>query len=67
MTLADELLPSTAAAAKFIGIPEREVYYLVEKGRLPVIRKGRRLYYRKGDLNQAFLSDTVANDQAAGR
>jgi hypothetical protein len=33
---------------------------MTEQGLLPVIRKGRSLFYRKSDLDAAFTSEPVA-------
>ncbi|MES2493572.1 MAG: helix-turn-helix domain-containing protein [Pseudomonadota bacterium] len=38
-------------------ISARQVYHMVEKGRLPVIRKGRAMYFRRSELEEAFRSD----------
>lgn len=54
--LADDLLTGAAAAASFIGVGQRAIYHMVEAGQLPVIRKGRRLYFRKTELEAAFSS-----------
>lgn len=53
-TLSDDLLAGADAAASFIGLPRRAVYRMTETGQLPVIRKGRKLFYRKSDLERAF-------------
>lgn len=58
--LADDLLPGATAAAAFIGVSPRAVYHLVEAGHLPVIRKGRSLYFRRSELNRAFSSGSIA-------
>lgn len=52
--LKDDLLPGAKAAAEFIGVPPRAVYHLVESGRLPCVRMGRRIYFRKSELERAF-------------
>lgn len=57
--LANDLLPGAAAAAAYIGVKPRAVYALVETGELPVIRKGRRLYFRKSELDRAFTSEAA--------
>lgn len=41
-------------------ITARQVYHLVEKGLLPVIRKGRNMYFRRSELEAAFRSDVSA-------
>jgi excisionase family DNA binding protein len=55
--LAQDLLPGADAAAEFIGVTRRAVYHLVEAGHLPAVRKGRRLYFRRSELERAFSSD----------
>lgn len=40
-------------------ITARQVYHMVEQGHLPVIRKGRALYFRRSELEAAFRSDSV--------
>lgn len=53
-SLSDDLLEGADAAAAHIGLPTRKVYRMTENGHLPVIRKGRKLFYRKSDLEAAF-------------
>lgn len=38
-------------------ITARQVYHMVEQGRLPVIRKGRCMYFRRSELEAAFRSE----------
>lgn len=54
--LADDLLAGANAAARFVGVGPRAIYHMTEAGHLPVIRKGRRLYFRKTELEKAFSS-----------
>lgn len=54
-----DLINGAAEAAKFIGITPRTVYHMVEQGELPVIRKGKRLYFRKSELEAAFRSEAA--------
>jgi excisionase family DNA binding protein len=49
-----DLLPGAAQAAAYTGLPRRVIYRLTEQGHLPVIRKGRRLYFRRSELDHAF-------------
>lgn len=60
MTLADDLLAGADAAAAFIGKTPRAVYQMTYAGHLPVIRKGRKLYFRKSELEAAFRSEVAA-------
>lgn len=54
--LGDDLLDGANAAATYLGIKPRVIYHMTEAGHLPVIRKGRRLYFRKSELEAAFRS-----------
>ncbi|SOB88303.1 DNA binding domain-containing protein, excisionase family [Sphingomonas guangdongensis] len=56
MTLTEDLLTGADAAAEFLGLRPRQVYRLVEEGHLPVVRKGRMLFFRKSELERAFTS-----------
>ena len=58
--LSDDLLPGANAAAQFVGVSPRAIYHMTEAGHLPVIRKGKRLYFRKSELEAAFRSEAVA-------
>lgn len=52
--LANDLLSGATAAAAYIGVSPRAVYHLVEAGHLPAIRMGKRLYFRRSELDRAF-------------
>ena len=52
--LSNDLIKGARAAAAYLGMSERSVYHMTERGQLPVIRKGRTLFYRKTDLEAAF-------------
>jgi hypothetical protein len=52
--LSNDLLRGANAAANFIGLTPHAVYHLVECGHLPVIRKGRTLFFRRSELERAF-------------
>jgi hypothetical protein len=54
--LSEDLLEGASAAAAFLGLGPRAVYRMTESKQLPVIRKGRKLFYRKSDLEAAFQS-----------
>jgi excisionase family DNA binding protein len=58
--LSDDLLAGAGAAAAYVGLAQRAIYHMVEAGHLPVIRKGRRLYFRKTELDKAFSSGIAA-------
>jgi excisionase family DNA binding protein len=55
--LSNDLLAGANAAALFAGLTPRAVYHMVESGHLPAIRKGKRLYFRKSELEAAFRSN----------
>lgn len=61
--LAEDLLPGANAAADFIGVTRRAVYHLVEGGHLPAVRKGRRLYFRRSELERAFSSASLGGGE----
>jgi len=54
--LNSDLLNGAKAAAAYIGETPRAVYHMAEKGLLPCIKKGRKLYFRKSELEDAFRS-----------
>jgi len=57
--LSSDLLSGAKAAAEYIGETPRAVYHMTEQGLLPVIRKGRKLYFRKSELEAAFRSEAA--------
>ena len=57
--LSNDLLSGAKAAAIYIGETQRAVYHMAEKGLLPCIRKGRKLYFRKSELERAFSSEAA--------
>jgi hypothetical protein len=67
--LSDDLLKGAEAAAAFLGpvVTPRSVYHMVEQGHLPVIRKGRTLFFRKSDLEIAFTSPFTTAGRSVGR
>lgn len=55
--LATDLLQGARAAAEFTfgdAKKQRLIYNMVEQGHVPVVRKGKRLFFRKSDLRRAF-------------
>ena len=52
-----DLLAGADAAAAYMGLPRRTIYRLTEQGHIPAAKKGRRLYYRKSELDLAFRGD----------
>lgn len=57
--LSDDLIIGAKGAATYSGLSARQVYHLSAGGRLPVIKKGKRLYFRKSDLDAAFRADAA--------
>ena len=55
--LSTELLAGAEAAASYTGLSRRVIYHLVETGFLPVRRIGRRLYFRRSELDAAFFPE----------
>ncbi len=55
--LSTDLLAGANAASAYMGVTPRVIYHMTEAGHLPVIRKGRRLFFRKSELEKAFSSD----------
>ena len=57
--LATDLLKGAKAVEDETGgtISQRQVYHLVERGLLPVIRKGRSMYFRRSELEAAFRAE----------
>lgn len=54
--LKEDIIFGAKAAAEFCGLSPRFIYNLVERGEIPVIRKGRNLIFRKSELEAAFRS-----------
>ncbi|OAO01662.1 hypothetical protein A8B75_14980 [Sphingomonadales bacterium EhC05] len=63
--LNQDLVQGAKNAAKYAGLPPRTIYALVDKGRLPVIRMGKSLYFRKSELDAAFSSAGCTTQSAA--
>lgn len=55
-----DLIVGADAAANYLGLPRRTVYRLADAGYIPVTRKGRRLYFRKSELDRAFSTQEAA-------
>ncbi|HEY9091746.1 helix-turn-helix domain-containing protein [Parasphingorhabdus sp.] len=64
-SIADDLLTGIPAAAEFLGRTPRAVYHLVANERIPFIRNGRRLYFRKSELDAAFTGDVSGRETSA--
>ena len=57
--LSEDLISGAKGAAQFTGLSERQIYHMVNTDLLPVIRKGKRLYFRKSHLEKAFGPDAA--------
>lgn len=55
-----DLIVGADGAALYTGLSRRTVYRLVEEGHIPAVRKGRRLYFRKSELDRAFSTREAA-------
>lgn len=61
MSEIDLLKGAKGVAAAYPGVlTQWQVYKMVEEGQLPVIRKGRRLYFRRSDIEASFKSEIAA-------
>jgi hypothetical protein len=56
--LGNDLIKGAKAVETETGgvITQRQVYHMVENGQLPVIRKGRSMYFRRSELEATFRS-----------
>lgn len=52
--LKNDLLDGAKAAADYLGLPARTVYHLAAEGRIPAIRMGAKLLFRKSELERTF-------------
>ncbi|BAI95823.1 hypothetical protein Sj15T_01620 [Sphingobium sp. TA15] len=61
MEIREDLVKGAKGAAAYLGpaVTERAVYRLVETQRLPVIRMGKTMFFRKSELDAAFRSETA--------
>ena len=57
--LGNDLIKGAANAACYIGVTPRAVYHMCETGNLPHVKKGRRLFFRKSELEAAFRSEVA--------
>ena len=58
--LSDDLIAGAEAAARKCGLKPRQIYHMVESGQLPCVRMGKRLYFRRTELDRAFSADREA-------
>jgi hypothetical protein len=60
--LAADLLHGACEIAAYLGISERQCYYAVEAGNIPVKRMGRLIVASKSVLRRAFIpEDKIAS------
>lgn len=57
--LSEDLLEGAAAIGRYIGKSERATFHLIYQNQIPVIRKGRRIFARKSELERAFSSEAA--------
>ncbi|VVT18094.1 helix-turn-helix domain-containing protein [Erythrobacter sp. EC-HK427] len=59
--LSTDLIKGAKAVEAETGgvLTARQVYHMVEQGHLPVIRKGRAMYFRRSELEAAFRSNSI--------
>ena len=61
---AEPMAVDARTAAKALGVSERTVWTLKDRGELPTVRIGRRVLYRVTDLHE-FLANRVAKEGSA--
>jgi len=54
----EDIIVGARAAGEHIGLGTRFIYSMVERGDLPVIRAGKRLLFRKSELERALTGNT---------
>lgn len=52
-----DIIRGTKAAAQYLGFTERQLWHMVYEGRVPHVRKGRRLFFRKTELERSFSGE----------
>ena len=62
--LADDLLRGVKAIAAFTGLKNREVYYLAEKGKLPLFKMGARKWCGRKSTLRRHIDDLEASQKA---
>jgi hypothetical protein len=58
-TLASDVLRGCPAIAQFIGLPERQTFYLLQRGHLPARKEGRKVWVASKANLRAFYSETT--------
>lgn len=49
-----DLIDGAMAAAEYTGLKPRQIYHMAESGLIPVIRIGRKMLFRKSELDARF-------------
>jgi excisionase family DNA binding protein len=57
--LSNDLLEGAKGAAGYSGLKERTIYNLAETGRLPCVKVGGKLYFRKSALDRVFTPEAA--------
>lgn len=57
--LKDDIIVGAKAAAAHCGLSPRFIYGMVERGDLPVIRSGKRLLFRKSEIERALSNEAA--------
>ena len=63
--LADDLLDGAVAAADYTGLEPRQIYHLADRNLIPVIRIGKKLFFRKTELDRHFSTGGGAKRETA--
>lgn len=51
---------SVRAAATYLGRTPRAIYHLVERGQIPCIRRGRRVFFDRVELDRWMVSGATS-------
>jgi hypothetical protein len=59
--LSQDLIRGAKGAAAFLGpaVNANAIYHMVKTNRLPVIRMGKTMFFRKSELEAAFKSEST--------
>jgi excisionase family DNA binding protein len=55
--LSNDLLEGAKGASQYSGLKERTIYNLTETGKLPFVKVGGKLYFRKSALDRVFTPE----------
>lgn len=58
--LKGDVIVGAKAAAEFCGLTPRFIYGMVERGDLPAIKTGKRLIFRRSELERALSGSAEA-------